>query len=170
MALAGGFGALPPDPALIDGQEAPSPIDPAGAVNSVDDSGIGEDIPSRLEPPADGPMPAGVQAAVATTDLEIVHQNRLKLATLSVWIDGRSALSVKLEAKSPLQRIKGREHRWLIPVPAGRHAVEVRVSGVSKELEASHEVWWVFSEEDPQRLTVKLWPESRQLGLQWESR
>ena len=83
--------------------------------------------PAMLSPPS----PASV-----TTNLEIIHQNRLKLAYLSVWIDSERVLLVKLEAKNPFKRIKGREHRWLIPVPVGERSLEVRISSPSKQLEA----------------------------------
>ncbi len=108
-------------------------------------------------------------AAVATTNLEIIYENRLKLAYFSVWLDGRRALLAEFETKGVFQRIKGREHRWLIPVPAGEHSLEIRVSNPAKELDARNEIRRVFSEEDPQRLTVELWSDSRQLGFQWES-
>ncbi len=106
---------------------------------------------------------------LATTHLEIIFENRLKLADFSVWIDGSRAFLVKLETKNPFTRIKGREHRWSIPVPAGERRLEIRVSGPAKQLEARGEIQRTFSADDPQRLIVELWPDSRQLGLQWES-
>ncbi len=142
--------------------------DPPGSPAPPDDPSRGPGVEAQAVPPPASPPPPA--AAVATTNIEIVHENRVKLAYLSVWVDGRRALSVKLETKNPFKRIKGREHRWLIPVPAGKHSVEVHVSGVSKRLEARNKIWRVFSVVDPQRLTVELLPGSRQLGFLWEDR
>ena len=109
-----------------------------------------------------------VAPPVDTTNLEIVHENRLKLAYLSVWVDGRRALSAKLEAKGLFKRRK--EHSWLIPVPAGKRSVEVRVSGVSKELEVHRKAWRQFSVSDPQRLVVELPSGARRLDFRWQAR
>ncbi len=112
---------------------------------------------------APGPPPAAV------THLELVYLHRLRRAELSVWIDGRQALSARLETRNPLKRLRGQEHRWLLPVPAGEHLLEIRVRDPSKRLEARNQARQLFSRQEPQRLTVELWPDSRQLGLQWES-
>ncbi len=172
--------AAPPLLALTE-PEAPATAVETETATPEDDA-PGRDRPPKSSPPASDasgsaagearPEPAVETPPVAavTTDLEIVHESRIKLAYLSIWIDGRRALSVKLETKNPFKRIKGRKHRWLLPVPAGRRSVEVHLSGVSKPLELRRKAWRVFSAEDPQRLTLKLPPGSEQLEFLWADR
>ncbi len=180
------FGPQPPDVAGSDTPAVPVTVSAAvleSATSTAEqepEAPTGAEEDEAVKKPPDEPTPvaesmpaAGTatapspEAAVATTDLEIIHENRIKRAYLSVWIDGRRALSAELETRSPFKRIKGREHRWSIPVPAGKRLVEVHVSGVSKPLEARQKIWRVFSEGDPQRLTVELRQGTR-LGFLWE--
>ncbi len=167
----------PPDPLRGDGPErvadeplsepdpppADEPSDPLRGDASEREGS--ETLPARRSAPPEPPKPP----PVAMTDLEIVYQNRIKLAFFSVWIDGDRVLSARLQANF-LQRIKGREHRWTIPVPEGKRSVEVHVSGISKQLEAQRKAWPVFSVESPQRLTVEPRSGSRQLDFLWEER
>ncbi len=162
----------PPMPAVEEQSEAPTVItdeaeevqEPPDKPPSVEDA-VPAVNPSRVAAPATRSSPP---ATIATTNLEIIHENRIKRAYLSVWIDGRRALSAKLETRNPFKRIKGREHRWLLPVPTGKRSVEIHVSGVSKSLEARRKIWRVFSEGDAQRLTVEVRQGSERLGFLWE--
>ncbi len=121
-------------------------------------------------PPAAPPPPPVAPPPVGTTNLEIVHQNHIKLAYLSVWVDGRRALSAKLEARGVFKRRKGQEHSWLIPVPVGKRSIEVRISGLSKQVEAHRKTWRRFSTKDPQRLVVELPQGAERLNLSWQAR
>ncbi len=172
-------GELPADPRPADPRPAdprpadPRPADPRpGGQASDSDNGVdrqpgGVALAGRLAPAA---RPSPSPAASANTQLEIFYENRLKLAYFSVWIDGRKAFTKRLQAKL-LKRFWGSDHRWTIPVAAGKHSVEVHVSGLAKQrFEAQEKDWHVFSVADPQRLTVKLRPDSRQLEFRWEDR
>ena len=158
------------------------PLEPeAESASEAADATPPPDAPAEVEtpePPPSSSPPAQVATArlsappppskVPTTNLEIIYQNRLKEAYLTVWVDGRRELSAKLEAKGLFKR--KREHSWQIPVPVGRRSIEVHVSGVSKELEASRKVWHEFSVRDPQRLVVALPQGSDRLNLEWQAR
>ncbi len=185
-----------PQPALLEGElpppegahqaehaehtpEAVTPLEPevaaapetegAGAREMAEDSlpSVTETVAGEVEPP---PVAANVAPPRPRpmTHLEIVYENRLKLAYLSVWIDSARKLSVRLELKGLLHRIKGREHRWTIPVPSGKHSVEVHISGISRDLEAHRKVYDVFSTADRKQLRVQLRPGSSDLRLLWE--
>ncbi len=160
----------PDPPERQDGAMLNEPDPPAGDIPSVPlrgDDREGREVPARRPAP---PATRSPSPAVATTDLEIIYHNHLKLAYFGVWIDDKKVLSEKLEA-SFFKRFKGREYRWTIPVAAGKRSVEVHVSGIEKRrLEAQKKVWRVFSAADPRRLKVELRSGSRRLDLIWEKR
>ncbi|MCG8462823.1 MAG: hypothetical protein MI919_41585, partial [Holophagales bacterium] len=72
----------------------------------------------------------------AKTRLAIVHEVRMRLAYMSVWVDGRRKLTRRLETESLMDRWVGREYHFEIPVEVGRRKVEVHVSGLSTRVEA----------------------------------
>ncbi len=159
------------EPVRLALRETPGPADP---IREPPRTGAGMVIPETVGPPGDPAAESSPPVAVAPArdvagSLEIIHQNRLKLAYLSVWIDGEKALSVELRAKNPFGRMAGREHRWTIPVPEGRRRVEIHLSGVSKPLEARKTIHQFFSTARPRQLRADLRPGSEELSLVWQA-
>ncbi len=119
-------------------------------------------LPAPAPAPHEGAAPT--QAAAAT--LEIVHRNRLRRALLSVWIDGERVLAERLEG-TLLARLVGRRLRHRIEVPQGEHAVEVRISGLSRPLEARRSIEGFFAEGEAKHLRVRVRRDRGELDLRW---
>ena len=159
---------FPPAPPSVQDPDLEPPAEPSPGQESSDSEGAATEdpLPAVAVAQHDPPPPK----AVPKTHLEIVYENHLKLAYLSVWIDGDKALSVQLRRKNLLRRLTGQEHRWTIPVPVGRRSVEVHISGISKPLEAHRKSFQKFSVAEPRRLRVFLKPNAHQLSFVWEDR
>ncbi len=106
-------------------------------------------------------------AAPAT--LEIVHRTYLAQAYLSVWIDGEKALTAELDGGGVLRRtFWGRQLKRQISVPAGKHSVEVHVSGVSKPLETREIIDGDFTAGALKRLEVRVDSTRQTMQLSWK--
>lgn len=121
------------------------------AVESSPDTGgreLEKDEPKTPETP-----PPAVPAAL----LEVVFENRLRAAYISVWVDGDRMMYDRMEARGFWKRAVGQGFRRTIRVSAGRHLIEVHVSGVAKKkIEAYRSVHASFSPDELMRMEVVL--------------
>ncbi len=148
-----------PEPADL--PEAAAPEEPA-------------DLPEAAAPeePADLPEvaapeePAAASAPAAT--LELRHENHLRQAWMSVWIDGERVWSEEMIGpKSVFKRALGQKVRATISTSAGRHLIEVRISEKSMKVDAGESIRASFSAGETRQLEVSLKRRSNQLRLSW---
>jgi serine/threonine-protein kinase len=128
----------------------------------------GESPPAAREPQTvvsearQSPVPAG------RATLEVLYNNRLRTASMSIWIDGAEAWSRTVAGpKKFLKKAAGEDVRATVPVPEGRHTIEVRVSGGSGKVDAAQRVETVFLRGQTRRLRVVLTP-LEGLRLRWK--
>ncbi len=134
----------PPGDAVETGMETAPAQEPTGASSE----------PTLAAPPPPPPPP---KPKPKPAELEILYENRLKTAYISVWIDGRRVVFNRVEASTFLKRRVGQEFRRTIEVPAGQRRIEVHVSGVEKRrIEARGSLRKGFESRAFYRLRVEL--------------
>jgi serine/threonine protein kinase len=107
-------------------------------------------------------------AAIVDSTLEISYTNRLKKATLDVWIDGEQVLSQPVaRSGGVVRRAVGRKSLHSIPVTAGHHDVKVRVRGTEGKIEASNWSGNTFDKGQTRRLRLELIP-PKYLRMTWK--
>jgi hypothetical protein len=107
---------------------------------------------------------------VPDATLEIVHVNRFQGPLMTVWVDGERAWSGTLRRAGGLAgRVRGEVARASIPVVAGAHDVEVRITQPNGRIDARGVVHGSFERGQTRRLRVVLRPYLDRLGLDWES-
>ena len=107
-------------------------------------------------------------AAKASSTLQISYTNRLKSATLEVWIDGEQILTKPLTGpRGFFKRAVGRTVLESIPVSAGHHDVKVSIRGSAGKIEASNWSGNTFEKGQVRRLRAELIPPSY-LKLAWK--
>ncbi len=100
--------------------------------------------------------------------LDISYKNRLRNATLTIWIDGEKTWSEKVTTpKGLLKRAAGRSVRANLMLPEGGHVIEVRVDGDSGKVHAAKRIEAVFQDGQTRRLGVVLIPPNV-LKLSWK--
>jgi len=100
--------------------------------------------------------------------LQISYTNRLKAATLDVWVDGEPVLTTSVYgARGLFKRAVGRTILESIPVTTGHHDVKVSVRGTAGKIEASNRTGNTFEAGQTRRLRVELIPPSY-LKLAWK--
>ena len=148
-----------------------SPDLPAGPVVEVGDPGVqvsaetapqsdaadALEIPETIEPP---PVPSAT--------LRITYLHRLTRARLAVWIDGEPAWSRRVDRPGGfLKRLSGRRVEGSIPLPAGPHAIEVRLTGQPRNIDLREVIQGRFREGEVRWLRVGLNPVTKNLKLSW---
>lgn len=152
-----------PDPTVnaqevVDSQEAGDPEEPLGAEDPVpaDAPTNGEDTvelgdTAELEdtveleessevPPPPAATPSGTSQATPSVPpaiVEIVYNNKMKAAYISFFVDGERQFYQRLESGGVMQRTVGQRFQRTVEVPPGARDLEVRFSGVTKDMEAS---------------------------------
>ncbi len=107
-------------------------------------------------------------AVIEDATLEISYTNRLKKATLDVWIDGKQVLSQPVvRSGGVMRRAVGRKSLHSIPVTAGHHDVKVRVRGTEGKIEASNWSGNTFDKGQTRRLRLELIP-PKYLRMTWK--
>lgn len=105
---------------------------------------------------------------VMGSTLQISYTNRLKAATLDVWVDGEPVLTTSVYgARGLFKRAVGRTILESIPVTTGHHDVKVSVRGTAGKIEASNRTGNTFEAGQTRRLRVELIPPSY-LKLAWK--
>jgi serine/threonine protein kinase len=147
-------GDSPEKPAL------PAPTTNTGQAHPIEQP-IATDSISRADISTASPI-------VANSTLQISYTNRLKKATMEVWVDGELALSKPLSSpRGFFRRIAGRTILESMPVTAGHHDVKVSIRGSAGKIEASNWSGNTFEEGKTRRLRVELIPPSY-LKLVWK--
>jgi serine/threonine-protein kinase len=132
-------------------------VEPAATATAVE--------PAPREP-ASLPPPAPVVRA--TSKLELVYRNRLKNASLAVFIDGKRAFSSSI-ATPPgfLNRTVGKNFWTSLPLTAGEHVVDVRVTGAEGKVDLVRRTTATFEDGQTHRLRVTMTP-LKNLKLNWK--
>ena len=145
---------LPLEEAVLSPLPLPRSMEPASPKEFADT----EDTPA---PPAPLTSPPVIQVP-----LDITFRSRLKLAYVSLWIDGERYLTQRLEVEFPRRLFAGRNFDHHIEVPAGRRTLEVHLSGLKPRLELRHQVRRTFVAGEPQALRVRLVNDELQLSFE----
>jgi hypothetical protein len=156
---------------------APAPV-PEPSPPSVSPSPPSSPSPgSALKPaPVTRPAPkraparrSSPPAAAAVSTLRLVHNNRLRNAVLTVWVDGQRAHSARMEAQgSLLGRVGGDAVEWTLKLSEGEHLIEVRITSAQGQVDASGIVRGQFTAGASRVLRVLLIPFNERLRLSWE--
>ncbi len=175
-------GQIKPGSGLTLGLEPPelgSPDPPAAAANEEGES-------ATTEPTPDPPAPTAAEAptvaeaprkpAPRTPDatVELLYQNKMRHAWMTVWIDGKRVLSEEITGtkitgpKSVFKRIVGQQVRTKIPVVSGKRSIEVRITEPPEEVDAVDRIQGALEPGQTRRLKVTLKRRSNQLRLEWE--
>ena len=108
------------------------------------------------------------EAIVKDAVLEISYTNRLKQATMDVWVDGTHVLSQPVtRSGGVVRRAVGRRFLQTIPVTAGHHDVKVRLRGAEGKIEASNWSGNTFDKGQTRRLRLELLP-PKYLKMTWK--
>jgi len=106
---------------------------------------------------------------VPKTRLRVAVENRIKLAMISVWVDGDRVLTRRLQTTSWIERRVGQAFVFEVQVPIGEHKVEVHVSGLSSELEARSSIRGRLAAGRAAVLDVEIDRRRQALNLSWRS-
>ncbi len=146
------------------GQPGTAPNEPLASVSRSADSS--PSAPSALPSPSPTPPPAA--AAAQTARLLVNLEHPLKDGTLRIWLDGAPLLRAELRGGSKsivgLRLSKGGLERAL-DVPAGRHAVRVRM--VWDDSEKTETTFGTFAPGSTRRLEIRLGRLFKNLSLDW---
>ena len=100
--------------------------------------------------------------------LEISYTNRLKRATMDVWVDGTHVLSKSVSRSGGVvRRAVGRKVLNSIPVSPGHHDVKVRIRGTEGKIEVSNWSGNTFDKGQTRRLRLELIP-PKYLKMAWK--
>lgn len=153
--------ALPEEPPVERRPEpvaAPPPVAPDLPMAQTAASGVPAELPVRTAPPA----------VASTATLEIVFRNRLKDGTVSVSIDDDRVWEEDVASQVGFfKRSMGRNFWAQIPVPAGHHVLDVRVSGSAGKVDAVKRIETTFVDGETRRLRLALIP-PKILRLSWK--
>jgi serine/threonine protein kinase len=124
--------------------------------------------PSPSAPSSPSPTPPQ-PAAAPTARLQVNLEHPLKDGTLRIWLDGAPLLSAELRGKNSrnmvgLKLSKGELAR-VLDVPAGRHAVRVRM--VWDDGEKTETTFGTFEPGSTRRLEIRLGRLFKNLSLDW---
>jgi serine/threonine-protein kinase len=121
--------------------------------------------PSFPPPPLDVTRPLAENQAV----LEVVMRLRLREAHVTIWIDGERAWTEPLEGpRNVFSRMFGRDILAQIPLVAGEHTIEARVTGQSMKVDARTMLIANFSPGATRRLRLSLNPYTDDLDANWD--
>ena len=120
--------------------------------------------PVAPESVASAPVQLGSESAV----LEIICNNRLRVAQIAVRMDGIPLWSSQLPPPESLtETLAGRKTVRALPVPEGVHNISVRISGRLSKIDAQGSIEGEFRTGRPRQLEVSLDPDTQKLGLTW---
>lgn len=151
----------------ISPQAATTPA--TGKVPTTTGSQVAETMPETGAPISvtDSDEPDSLSTATAST-LEISYTNRLKQATVDVWVDGRHVLARSVSRSGGLvRRAVGRKFFQSIPVAPGHHDVRVRIKGSEGKIEAANWSGNTFHKGQTRRLRLELIP-PKYLKMTWK--
>jgi hypothetical protein len=129
---------------------------------------IAEPATSGGEPRTE--LSAGPQSPVPAgwATLEVLYNNRLKTASMSIWIDDAEAWAQTVAGPTGLlKRAAGEEVRATMLIPDGGHSIEVRVSSSSGRVDAAKRIEALFRQGQTRVLRVVLLP-PKGLRLHWK--
>jgi serine/threonine-protein kinase len=122
----------------------------------------------RSEPTTDEPAKATPIHPGGNSTLEVSYTNRLKRATMDVWVDGTHLLSTPVSrSRGVLRRAVGHKILHSIPVSSGHHDVRVRIRGSEGKIEVSNWSGNTFDEGQTRRLRLELIP-PKYLKMTWK--
>ncbi len=138
-------------------------------------STVGEvPVPGTQSPTAGGVATADTDsvsqsAEVANSSLTIRYKNRLKAGRISIWVDGERVWSRALSLRGGfLKRTSGDAIVGTIPMMAGKHTIEVRITGAERKVDVGKKIEAIFRENTPRTLQIGLLPAVKNLKLSWK--
>ena len=109
-------------------------------------------------------------AQPALAQLEVLFRNRLKEASLSVWIDEKKIWSQPMIAqKNFLKRTIGKDVWTTLPLRAGKRVIDIRIIGAEGKIDLVKRIEGAFARGEIKRLRVVLTP-WKKLRLEWKDR
>jgi serine/threonine-protein kinase len=157
--------ASPSAPARSHPEPATAPVSAPVAVPVTVPATLPVAVPAA---PTERVAPPPVRAVVAKADLEIVFRNRLKDATLTLYVDGEETWTRALNgAHNFFRRSIGKDVWTTVPIPAGEHVIDVRVTGAEAKLDLVRRTEVSVAAGETRRLRVVLIP-PKTLKLAWK--
>lgn len=102
------------------------------------------------------------------TGLTVIFQNRLKVAELSITVDGEPQWNGLVYGwKNLFKRARGREIQQQVWVQPGHHRIRVHIRGKSMKAEAESTIEGIFYHDQPRFLRADFHPYRDQLELSW---
>lgn len=150
--------------------QPPSTVRTSPAQDELSEMPAESDAPTSALPEATGDEQTSVPPPIAGTGstLEISYTNRLKRATMDIWVDGTHVLSKPVSRTGGLvRRAVGRKLLTSIPVSPGHHDVKVRIRGSEGKIEVSNWSGNTFDKGQTRRLRLELIP-PKYLKMAWK--
>jgi hypothetical protein len=102
--------------------------------------------------------------------LIVLHENRLKSASMTLWINGEVATSERLSISGGFfARTRGRAVQTTILVPPGPQTIEVRIAGAKGKVDARKTTSAEFVAGETRLLRARLIPIVHNLDLDWQN-
>ena len=157
-----------PPPALLEAVAEPRPASPPPRRERPSPPAAAIAQPTIPIAPVARVEAPPTRAAVANAQLEVVFRNRLKDASLILYVDGEETWTRDLNgAQNFLKRTIGKDVWTTVPIPAGEHVIDVRVTGVEAKLDLVRRTEVTIAPGDTRRLRVVLIP-PKTLKLTWK--
>lgn len=155
------------DPVGPDGPEIPAAITPktlSGSSASAANLGAKSGLPSRPHHPARTPTP------LSTLELSVLHQ--FKEATLSVWVDGKLALTRQLHGGTQkrlvmFSNVRGAQSETL-QVPAGKHELRFRAHTDDNTVDLAKTISADLIGGDDKALQISFDKHNTAMRLEWQ--
>jgi len=123
----------------------------------------GPDMPSAADLGSESPV------AIADSSLSIRYKNRLKEGRISIWVDQDHVWSrVLSNSGGILKRTTGNQIAAQIPVAAGKHTIEVRITGAERKVDVARRIVGVFQPDAERTLQISLIPRIKTMKLSWK--
>jgi hypothetical protein len=157
------------------GSRSEPPAAPAPGEGASPSAGPGLRSPAT---PAERPSDSGAQLSVwdritgrrEPGTLQLIFNNRLRGARMTVRVDGEEAWSTALNvSKDPISRLKGETVRSAISVAPGEREIEVHIVEASAGIDSRGTIRGDFDPGQKRWLRVVLIPYVPKLRLEWES-
>ncbi|MBZ0089616.1 MAG: hypothetical protein K8H90_04480 [Thermoanaerobaculia bacterium] len=108
-------------------------------------------------------------AEIEQATLVVLHENRLKNAWMTIWINGDVAWSRPLSVPGGFfARTRGRPVQTAISVPPGLQTIEVRITGAKRKVDATETTSAEFVAGQTRLLRARLIPVVNNLELDWQ--
>jgi serine/threonine protein kinase len=177
------FKSAPSKPDKQRGPLVPAPIQPAAADGSPDNPVAFEAsaVPSPAEKsvaqiaptkPAKSPKAPIREVVVPSSTVELAVRHQFKEATLTVWVDGKLALTRELHGGAQkrlvmFNSVRGIESETL-KVPAGKHTLRFRTQSADQQINLSKTISAKLIGGDDKTLQITFDKHNTVMNLEWQ--